>query len=107
MPIRIPNQLPATATLTIDYTVSPSWLNIRDGHIVGIVAQDGSFNVTVKASMEDRETVSESFVINAVPGVDPQEPEEHEFTFKEIVKIAVIILVVLMVICLVTRAFIG
>ena len=98
---------PATATLTIDYTVSPSWLTIRDGHIVGIVAQDGSFNVTVKASMEDRETVSESFVINAVPGVDPQEPEEHEFTFKEIVKIAVIILVVLMVICLVTRAFIG
>lgn len=98
---------PATATLTIDYTVSPSWLTIRDGHIVGIVAQDGSFNVTVKASMEDRETVSESFVINAVPGVDPDEPQDHEFTFKEIVKIAVIILVVLMVICLVTRAFIG
>ena len=98
---------PATATLTIDYTVSPSWLTIRDGHIVGIVAQEGSFNVTVKASMEDRETVSESFVINAVPGVDPDEPQDHEFTFKEIVKIAVIILVVLMVICLVTRAFIG
>ena len=98
---------PATATLTIDYTVSPSWLTIRDGHIVGIVAQEGSFNVTVKASMEDRETVSESFVINAVPGVDPDEPQGHEFTFKEIVKIAVIILVVLMVICLVTRAFIG
>ena len=98
---------PAIATLTIDYTVSPSWLTIRDGHIVGIVAQDGSFNVTVKASMEDRETVSESFVINAVPGVDPDEPQDHEFTFKEIVKIAVIILVVLMVICLVTRAFIG
>lgn len=98
---------PTTATLTIDYTVSPSWLTIRDGHIVGIVAQEGSFNVTVKASMEDRETVSESFVINAVPGVDPDEPQDHEFTFKEIVKIAVIILVVLMVICLVTRAFIG
>ena len=98
---------PATATLTIDYTVSPSWLTIRDGHIVGIVAQEGSFNVTVKASMEDRKTVSESFVINAVPGVDPDEPQDHEFTFKEIVKIAVIILVVLMVICLVTRAFIG
>ena len=98
---------PATATLTIDYNESPSWVSIRDGHIVGIVAQDGSFNVTVKASMQDRETVSESFVINAVPGVDPDEPTEHVYTTKEIVKMAMIIIVVLVVICLVTRLFIG
>lgn len=99
---------PTTATLAIDYSVSPSWLSIRDGHIVGVVVQDGSFNVTVKASMEDRETVSESFVLNAVPGTNPdaQEPA-HEYTVKEIVKFAVIILVGLVTICLIGRVFIG
>lgn len=98
---------PATAELKIDKGVSPSWLTIVDGHIVGTVSQDGSFNVTVVASMDDRESVSESFVLNAVVGVDPDQSHEPQISSKEIVKIAVIILVVLMVICLVTRAFIG
>ena len=98
---------PATAELRIDKSVSPSWLTIVDGHIVGTVSQDGSFNVTVVASMDDRESVSESFVLNAVIGVDPDQSHEPQISSKEIVKIAVIILVVLMVICLVTRAFIG
>ena len=98
---------PATAELRIDKSVSPSWLTIVDGHIVGTVSQDGSFNVTVVASMDDRESVSESFVLNAVVGVDPDQSHEPQISSKEIVKIAVIILVVLMVICLVTRAFIG
>ena len=98
---------PSTAELRIDKSVSPSWLTIVDGHIVGTVSQDGSFNVTVVASMDDRESVSESFVLNAVVGVDPDQSHEPQISSKEIVKIAVIILVVLMVICLVTRAFIG
>lgn len=98
---------PATAELSMDYSVSPSWLSIVDGHIVGVAVQDGSFNVTVKASMQDRETVSESFVLNVAIGVDPDQPHEHQYTSEEIVRIAIIILVVLMVICLVTRAFIG
>lgn len=95
---------PADARLTLDYTETPVWLSIIDGHIVGTVAEKGSFSVTVKASMDDRATVSESFVILAVPAPDSDVTSDDDQTTQDFVKTVVLIVAILFVVLMIARA---